>query len=117
MKIVQVINAMISHQDKIENVLRNEREYFFIYNKKHKWSITKSENTEDYFIHFYPTDDMSLKELANNTDWISFSDFVTYSTTDLKTNEAIESFRELYQIVSDKLYGIDDIFNEIIGEN
>lgn len=116
MKIVQVINAMISNQAKIDNVLRNGGEYFFRYNKKHKWSIIKDESNETYFIHFYPVENVSIEDLASdNNGW--YSEFVTYSTADLKTNEAIESFRELYQIVTGKIYGIDDIFDEIIGDD
>tara|TARA_Y100000034_G_scaffold135013_1_gene205318 strand:+ start:3390 stop:3740 length:351 start_codon:yes stop_codon:yes gene_type:complete len=114
-KIVQVANAMISNKEKIENVLRNEKEYFFLYNNKHKWSITISEE-EEYFLHFYPTDVMSIEELAVFQDWNNFNQFVTYSTKDIKTQEATETFRELYQIVSDKVYGLDDIFDEIINE-
>ena len=114
MKIVQVINSIITNKSKISNVLRNDSEYFFVYNSKYKWSITKSDKTDDYFIHFYPTDIMNIEQLANNQDWNSFPHYVSYKTEDLKTKEALETFRELYQIVADKVYGIDDIFNEII---
>ena len=63
-----------------------------------------------------PTDEMDIKELSRFSAWHSFQDFVTYSTVDIKTQEALESFRELYQIVSDKLFGIEDAFDEIIQE-
>ena len=34
MKIVQVINAMISNKNKISNVIRDENEFFFLYDEK-----------------------------------------------------------------------------------
>ncbi|MES2140826.1 MAG: hypothetical protein V4511_14050 [Bacteroidota bacterium] len=115
MKIVQVINAMITNKSKISNVLRNDKEYFFLYNGKYKWSITKSDNEEKYYIHFYPADDLSLQELSQWGDWEGFN-YVTYSSEDLKTKEAVESFRELYQLVVNKVFGIDDIFDNIIND-
>lgn len=115
MKIVQVINAMISNQAKIDNVVRNNSEYFFRYNMKHKWSIIKNDQTEEYYLHFYPTEHLSVEDIAYDNNWQN-QEFVTYSTEDLKTIEATESFRELHQVVASKLYGIDKIFDEIIGE-
>lgn len=115
MKIVQVINSMISNQNKITHVLRKGREFFFLYDNKHKWSVIKAEKTEDYYVHFYPTDHMTIDQLAEYDDWPEFSHFVTFSTIDIKTTEALESFRELYQIVGSKLYGLDEIFDQIIG--
>jgi hypothetical protein len=114
MKIVQVLNTMITNQTKISNVLRNDKEYFFLYDKKYKWSITKADKSEDYYVHFYPTDHLSIEELASNDDWEGFNHFITYSTVDLKTKEAQETFTELYQIVANKVYGLDDIFDDII---
>lgn len=116
MKIVQVINAMISNQEKITDVYRNDSEYFFLYDKKFKWSMSKGDTSENYFIHFYPNVTMNTDALAKVNNWEGI-DFVSYSTDDIKTKEATESFRELYQIVADKLFGIDDIFNEIIGDS
>lgn len=114
-KIVQVANAMISNKDKIRNVLKNDKEYFFLYNNKHKWSIAIGAD-EEYFLHFYPTDEMTIVELSSFNNWSSFNALVTYTTRDIKTQEATETFRELYQIVSGKIYGLDDVFNEIINE-
>lgn len=113
MKIIQVINAMISNKDKISNVLQNEGEYYFLYDNKYKWSIKKS--NDDYTLFFYPTQAFSIEQLVKNNDWINFAEFVTYMSHEIKTREALESFSELYQIVSEKLYGLDDVFDEIIG--
>jgi hypothetical protein len=119
-KIIQVLNSIISNQDKISSVIRsnsggNSSEFFFLYDNKYKWSIVQ--NSEgNYYVHLYPTTDESLAFLASldGNSWKSVV-FVTYSTEDLKTPEAIETFRELYQIVSDKLFGVEEIFNAIIA--
>ena len=113
-KIVQVVNAMISNSDKINNVRKNEKEYFFLYDNKYKWSSSRGDD-EVYYIHFYPLNDMSIEQLSSFHDWEQY-EYVTYSTKDLKTREALESFRELYQIVSNKVFGIDNMFDDIIGK-
>lgn len=113
MKIIQVINAMISNHELITNVVRNQHEYFFMYNLKHKWSISLN-NEGDYYLHLYPLDHPDYEYLANfDGDWTQIN-YVSYNTKELKTNEALESFSELYKIVSDKLLGIDGIFDEIL---
>lgn len=114
MKIVQVLNSIISNKEKIGDVIRKGREYYFLYDKKYKWSIIKAEKSDDYYIHFYPNKSISLEQIVDIQDWENFNELVTYSTDDIKTKEAFETFRELYQIVSEKVFGIDDIFDEII---
>ena len=115
MKIVQVINAMISNKNKISNVIRDENEFFFLYDEKFKWSINL--HNDEYYVRFYPKDDIQISDIPNQLGWGNYRDFVTYSTEELKTREARETFTELYQLTADKLYGIDDIFDSIIGDD
>jgi len=115
MKIIQVINAMITNSQKISDVNLKDNEYFFLYNNKYKWSISKSSDTDNYWLHYYPHGEMNIKQLSQITNWTGFQ-FVSYSTEDIKTKEAYESFTELYQIVQNKLYGLDAIFEEIITD-
>ena len=114
MKIVQVVNAMISHADEITNVLRNNKEYFFLYKKKYKWSIISTDSSE-YLLHLYPSEKISIEELAqvHNNDWEHYN-YVTYKTSEIQ--EAEESFSELYRIVVDKLTGIDQILDDILSD-
>lgn len=114
MKIVQVINAMIINSQKITSVLKGGEEYFFLYDGKFKWSISKDSNKQ-FFLHFYPNTELSLESLSTYQNWTENISFITYSTVDLNTKEAKDSFNELYQIVVEKLFGVDDIFNEIIS--
>lgn len=115
MKIVQVINAMISNSSRISNVLQNSNEYFFLYDQKHKWSIRKGEDQDQYYLHFYPTNEMTLEQLSTFDRWDAYSNFVTFKSEEIKTKEADESFSELYQIVAGKVFGLDSIFDEIIN--
>lgn len=114
-KIVQAVNAMISNPDKIKSVIPNGQEFFFIYKDRYKWSIIK--NDQNDYLLFYYAEDISLDEIANisNNNWQQLQ-FVKYSASEIKTREATESFSELYTIVSEKAYGIDEMFKDIIAD-
>ena len=121
-KIIKVINVMISNTDYIDNVIQNRSEYdnneiFFLYNEKHKWSILK-DNTNNYYLHYYQGD-LKLNDLAawDSEQWNYFNDYVSYSTKNMTTKEALDSLSELYRIVRDKLHGMDDVFDDIIGDD
>jgi hypothetical protein len=119
-KIIQAINTMITHSDKISKVIRGSMplgEIFFLYDQKYKWSISKNDEYDTYFLHFY-SDDITLEELAAyvGDDWDEFTNFVTYSSKDLKAREAYESMGELYRIVKEKAYGIDKALDDIIND-
>ena len=86
-----------------------------LYDEKYKWSINLQ--NDEYYVRFYPKDDIQIGDIPNQLGWGSYRDFVTYSTEELKTREARETFTELYQLTADKLYGIDDIFDSIIGDD
>jgi len=114
-KIVQVINAMIVNPDKIKSVIASGTEYFFIYKDKYKWSIIKNEQG-DYIIFYYP-DDISLEEVVSisNQNWQNLN-AIKYAVSDIRTREAEASFSELYTLVSEKAYGIDEVFKDIISD-
>ncbi len=114
-KIVQAVNAMISNPDKIKSVIPNGQEFFFIYKDKYKWSILKNE--QDDYILFYYAETMDLEEIVNlnNNNWQQLN-FVKYAVSEIRTREAAESFSELYIVVSEKAYGIDEMFKDIIAD-
>lgn len=116
MKIVEAINTMISNPQKISNIIKVNNEYFFLYNDKYKWSLNKNEN-DDYFLFLYPDKSKSLEYFSEFTDWQGYSDFVTYKSSEIKTREAIESFSELYLLLSKKTLGVDDILDDIISDD
>ncbi|WP_226503502.1 hypothetical protein [Pseudomonas sp. MWU16-30317] len=118
-KIVEAINVMVSNQDKIDTALQGEyaSEIFFSYQNKHKWSIVRSD-ADDFYLHYYPIR-TSLAELAEWPDeaWHNFGGMVSYNSKDLGTKEAKESLRELYTVVKEKVFGMDDVLSDIINSD
>ncbi len=113
-KIIRTVNTMIQNPNKITNIRRNEDEYYFLYNKKYKWSISKSESV--YYLHYYPFE-ITIEEISElgEEEWESY-DYISYNTKELKSREAEESFLELYQILKEKIYNINEILDEIIKD-
>jgi hypothetical protein len=121
MKIVLVINTMITNKEKISNIILDEKEIFFLYDNKYIWSIEKiNENWSDqYVVNFFPKDRNSIvqediEDIVHKKRFGTLSNIATYSTVELKAVEAFESFKDLYQILLDKLYGIDEMFDDIL---
>ena len=111
-KIVLAVNSMISNAEKISDINRDlmDSEYLFKYDNKYVWGI--SENNDNYSLYFYP-ETKEVNELKGVVDWAKFP-MVVYTTEDLKTREAFESFRNLYLILEEKLYDVDLVLNDII---
>jgi hypothetical protein len=105
---------MISNKDKIGNVVKGGQEYFFIFNQKHKWSISFNDSENKVFLHLYPDENISLNDLTTITDWESYGDYITYRSEEFKSKEALETFLELYDIVKSKLFGAEDILDDIL---
>ena len=42
--------------------------------------------------------------------------YVKYDSAYIKTREATESFNELYQIIKEKLHGVDIVLDDIIAD-
>jgi len=114
MKIVSAVNAMIANSDRISDVTPGSNgEVFFKYGGKYNWSI--KQDFEGVKLWFYPGN-RELRELAtfNGHDWESFADYVFYSADEIGTREGVESFDELYRVVSEKRFGIDKMLDDII---
>ena len=119
-KIIRTVNTMIQNPHKIIHIIRKEDEYFFLYNKKYKWSISKSESGAIgelvYYLNYYPGE-ITIEKLSEIEvyEWESH-DFISYNTKELKSREAKESFLELYRILKEKIYNMDKVFDEIIKD-
>ncbi len=116
-KIVQAINKMIENKNKIEPIIKglNENEIFFLYDKKYRWSIVKNDSGA-YYLFFYNLLDYTIERLAAipSNDFSSIP-FVSYSTEEINTREANQSFGELFNFLFNKLFGAEDILDEIIN--
>ncbi|ENV63636.1 hypothetical protein F949_01011 [Acinetobacter junii NIPH 182] len=114
-KIVQAVNAMLSNSKLITDVMVEDAEYFFLYKSKYKWSIKRIE--DEIILWFYPGSE-SLQQLIHLTlgsDWQSVP-MVRYSDKEIGTKEAKLSFVELYNLIKEKVYGVDDALDDIISD-
>lgn len=113
-KIVAAVNAMITNQQKITSVIKGVQgnEIFFLYDNKHKWSI-RYDDDGSYNLYYYPSQD-SLESLSKIGSWDPNIPMMYYTTSDIGTDEAKQSFRELYGLIKEKIYGVDEILDEII---
>lgn len=115
-KIVQAINSMITNKEYISDVLKCSDEYFFLYKKKYKWSMVLRD--DGYHLWFYPgTDSLEYLVAMANGNWNNEIPLIHYSDAEIGTKEAKASFAELYTILSEKLYGIDEVLDEIISDD
>jgi hypothetical protein len=114
-KVVQAVNAMISNPDQITKVMRNGREIFFLYKGKYKWSVSKHEKGE-YYLYFHPGDE-ELEQLCyyDGYEWEG-TPMVTYTDQDIGTKEATASFSELYTLIKERVYGLNDVLDDIISD-
>jgi hypothetical protein len=117
-KIVRAANAMISNADKISEVKRGVGEYFFLYNSKYKWSISYNEVEKSYSLFYYPSS-TSIETLAAMSldDWQTDEEYIRYSSKDLNSKEAYETFSELYRIIEEKVFGVDKALDDIIKDD
>lgn len=126
-KIVEAINSMIKNKSQIEDVtvyicdLENYRVYMYIFKYKHYiWSI---EDTSEavanggYELKYYPGF-TSVPQLLNCLDHrgMAQNEYIRYDSTVMNEIEATESFRELYQIIIEKLHNIDKVLDDIISD-
>ena len=116
-KIVKAINVMISNEEMITNAIKgvDGDEVFFVYDKKHKWSLISADNGEFFELHYYPGSE-TIEQLAllDDEGWDDFTDMVSYSSKEIGGREAKDSLSELYTILKEKLFGMDEVLNDII---
>jgi hypothetical protein len=115
-KIVQAVNVMITRKNLITNVCQGENEIFFTYNGKYNWSVAHRD--DDIYLWYYPNSE-SIDELLGRShagEWDGVS-MVTYKASDIGTREAVETFNELYRTVKEKLFGVDDVLDDIIKDD
>lgn len=115
-KIVQALNAMLANPDNITKVMRGENEYFFLYRDKHKWSIARDDTDGSHRVWFYPGEE-KLEKLATLPPEEFFGlDFVLYHDKEIGTKEARATFAELYLLVRERVFGVNKVLDEIIGD-
>ncbi len=118
MRIVIAINAMISNRGKITKVIQDQEAgncYYFLYKGKYIWSIAKAE--DEYYLCYYPDSGIDPETLAfmdpGESEYLAS---VCYNTNQIKTKEAVESFTELYVLIQEKRYNVDQVLTDIISD-
>jgi hypothetical protein len=114
-KVVQAINAIISNPDQISNVLKTHDQIFFLYKGKYKWSMSETDE-DDHYLCFYPGDeDIGLLVEYEERGWEDVPR-LAYSAKDIGTKEAKASFSELYTLIEERLYGVNEVLDDIISD-
>lgn len=118
-KVISAANAMIANPKKIGPVLtgRGGNEIFFTYDGKYNWSMTNPK--DNYFLFFYPaSSNYTLEQLASieePEEWDHLA-MVRYDAKELGTREAMQTFSELYTVIKEKVYGVNEALDDIIGD-
>lgn len=112
-KIVRAVNAMLSQPEKISGAIAREGRYFFLYDRKYKWSIQALPGGDNCLLIYYPGED-TLEELAIRPGWEE-EKVVAYRSEDLGTKEAFETFRELHTTVKERLLNVNEALDDIIS--
>ncbi len=124
-KIVEAINSMIKNSHLIQEVSvlsdyysgNNIQKYFFRY-KSYVWSIQDKESDgSDFELIFYPGYNVVSDVLSDiRHPGLNEDEYVKYTSSDIKTREATESFADLYRVVKGKLHNVDSVLEDIIGD-
>lgn len=117
-KIVSAVNAMISNVDRISTVCESFGVLFFVYDDKYKWGLSYDDREDQYYLCYYPVSmnfDLIVSLPPDHAAWEDIKT-VGYSTVELKTREAKESFAELYRLLKEKVYGMDEVLDDIIAD-
>lgn len=115
-KIVQAVNSMIVNKKLIDSVIIGESEIFFRYRDKYIWSVRRDPDSSEYLLWYYPGAGGVAEIAANDgSDW-DHVPMVLYKTADIGTKEARASFAELHSIVKERVYGMDEVLEDIISD-
>lgn len=114
-KIVEAVNSMVLNNNKISNVREYNAVFYFSF-MNYVWSIWKDEaKLASYTLVFYPGYNNSEDVYDMATAGGYPSKYVSYVSSDEKTKEATESFAELYRVVNEKLYNLENVLDDIIS--
>ena len=117
-KIVQAVNAMLTNKNQITPVIEKWNQFFFLYKDKYIWSIRYEEEEGEYTLSFYP-EKQSIEEIVSTSGplWQYSTQFIAYKGSDIGTHEAIASFRDLYLLIKEKVFGVDKVLDDIIKDD
>lgn len=112
-RIVSAVNVMILNSKKIDPILVQNDEYFFVYDNKHKWSVIES--NDDIVLRLYAKNDQTLEQIVSAQIFGAIPNTVSYSARELGGREVWQSWKELLTLVKEKALGVRDVLDEIIS--
>ena len=115
-KIAQALAKMNERRDLISPVIRKGSEYYFLFNKKHKWSIsygTHATASKLYSLYFY-TMPNNIEEIAIMP---SFTEdmYVHYSQGKLLELGCLNAVINLYEFLESSSSGIEKALDDILS--
>ncbi len=118
-QIITAINSMITNADKISGIIESNQVFYFLYDKKYKWSIHEYTSNDfaqslEFNLRFYPGNE-TLEDIRSTPK--STRGNISYTTEEYNTGEARKSFMELFRTVKERAYGIDAVLEEIIDKD
>jgi len=119
-KIIPTIQAMVKHPQNISDVCtgcENKDEYFFLYNKKYRWSISQSEADGSFNLFYYAAPNMTIEEIASVPSDAQQEYLLWFSSKNFPSKEQQLAFSDLLKIVREKLFNIDAVMEDIIGDD
>ena len=119
-RIVKTVNIMVNNRASIQDVMNGssgDNEIFFLYAMKYKWSVLKAEDNSSYSLRYYPGAE-SILELAqmDEQDRIMHPNYVNYRD-EFRSTEGETAIIELFEALKEKMFGMDETLDDIIGRN
>jgi len=119
-KLVRALNTMIENLDKITEVRKAGSTYVFRYLGKQTWAIQEmrispfSGVSPEYRAFYFPGDETPQQAADGLAADDQQLERVSFSTSEIKTTEARETFSDLYRRLGMKEFNIDKVLDEII---
>ncbi|ACF13126.1 hypothetical protein Ctha_0657 [Chloroherpeton thalassium ATCC 35110] len=115
-KIVQAVRKMAANAESIIEHKHDDHKFFFTYMEKYLWSLEYDTNEDYYLLQFYPNLEEFMHFLENGqAQQISSISTICFSTKQLDSQEAYDSFKDLFQLLKSRKYDFDKVLDEIIG--
>ena len=74
-------------------------------------------DADDYYLWYYPgTEEIEQLTHFGDDEWEG-TPMVSYRASELGTKEADASFAELYSVLKERIYGMNDVLDDIISED
>jgi len=117
-QVIEVINTIIENKINISNVINDNGMIFFLYKEIHIFSLHSKSDTDldAFYFNVYPAKEFDINRILYLKHNVGLNEvpMVSFDSDDFKTQEALETFRDLYLVLKSKLYDVDKVFADIL---